>query len=848
MKAAFGSVLQMGRQLARRPWLCGLLLGIFALALAGGAVFLDWWLCLPPDAVQKASYVGSSSCRNCHEKEWDLWMLSDHARAMGVATAETVLGDFANKSFTHIALEDIPRLTDTELAGLVEDVSPVDWAYVVRELPAEFRARLIEVLPPEKRELFLLWDKHLKVIRPCDVVAAAQRIAESARKLQAEGRLSAGFAVTSRLFREGGRFYVTTDNREGKLETFEVRYVLGIRPLQQYLVEFPDGRVQCLPLAWDTEKRQWFHLYPKERIPHTDPLHWTRPLQNWNYMCGECHTTGYERNFELPQKRYRTTWIELGVGCETCHGPGSVHVELAEARSLFWDRRVGFGLPSLKGPDSRPEINTCAPCHARRQQVYPGFRPGSEFLDHYLPELLDGPMFYPDGQILEEDFEYTSFLQSLMYRKGVRCSNCHDPHALRFKTEDPFQPRPQVPDNRVCGQCHLPSKYDTVRHHFHPNSGGPGTQCVDCHMPETTYMVVDSRRDHKLDVPRPHLTMSLGIPNACNLCHNDPAKGETAEWAAQWVEKWYGGKTWSDHFAYTLSAGREGKVVAFRPLATLARRRELSAIVRSSAILLLANSVRQEGTHGEGWAAAVWALDDPEPLVRWAAVRTVGEGLSVAPQELERRLRPRLGDTSRLVRMEAARILSSLPRKEFARGEEELFQSAIKEYLRGQQALADQPAAHLNMGVVFANLGDFRRAEEAYQWALKIDPMFIPARNNLAILYDRLGRKAEAEHELRQAVQIDPLFADGWYSLGLLLGEDPQRLEEAADCLKRAADLRPEYSRIWYNYGVALFHLGKLAEAETALKRAAALNPQDRDIRSAIEAVQLRQRSGAKQE
>lgn len=796
--------------------------------------------------MEKASYVGSASCRKCHQKEWELWTISDHAQAMALATEDTVLGDFSDQTFTHIALEDIPKLADAELSTLAEAVSPVDWAYAVRELPEEFRLRLLELLSADKRESFLTWEKHLQVVRPCDVVSAAQKIAAAARKLQAEGRLSAPFAVTSRLFREAGRFYVTTDNREGKPETFEVRYVLGIRPLQQYLVEFPDGRVQCLPLAWDTEDKQWFHLYPKERIPHTDPLHWTRPLQNWNYMCGECHTTGYERNFDLAENRYRTRWRELGVGCETCHGPGSVHNKLADAASLFWDRRFGYGLPKLKGADSQPELNTCFPCHARRQQIYPGFRAGDAFLDHYLPELLDGPMFYPDGQILEEDFEYTSFLQSLMYRKGVRCSNCHDPHSLRFKTEDPFQPRAKVPDNRLCGQCHLPSRYDTPRHHFHPNADGPGTRCVDCHMPETTYMVVDSRRDHKLDIPRPHLTLSLGIPNACNLCHNDPAKGETPQWAAEWVEKWYGGKTWSDHFAYTIAAGRDGKQEAFRALAGLSRRRDLSAIVRASALLLLAQSVRQEKTRGEGWAAAVGGLDDPEVLVRWAAVRVLGEGPPFVSEEVERRLRPRLGDPSRLVRMEAARILSALPRKELSRTEAELFRLAVEEYIRGQEALADQPAAHLNLGVVFTNLGETLRAEQAYLWALRIDPTFIPARNNLAILYDRLGRKAEAESQLRQAVQIDPLFADGWYSLGLLLGEDPERLAEATDCLKRAAELLPNYPRIWYNYGVALFHLGKLAEAEAALEQAARLDPHDGDIRSALQAVRVRRGSAPK--
>ena len=821
-----------------------ILLGIVGLGgVAALLVFLDWWICLPADALERATYVGSESCRSCHQKEWDLWKLSDHAHAMAVATPETVLGDFEDRTFTHIAFEDLHRLQDHELVALAERVSPSDWALVLREAAADFRERLSKIFPPDLWQSVVERQKHPEVVRPCDVVWACQRIADAARELAAAGKLDLSFAVTSRLFREGNRYFVTTDNREGNLETFEVRYVLGIRPLQQYLVEFPDGRIQCLPLAWDTERKSWFHLYPKERIPHTDPLHWTRPLQNWNYMCAECHTTNLDRGYDLKENRYRTTWTELGVGCETCHGPGSVHVQLAEAWSLFWDRRLGYGLPRLNGENPQLEIDTCTPCHARRQQIYPGFRPGHAFLDHYLPELIDGSLYYPDGQILEEDFEYGSFLQSLMFRKGVRCGNCHDPHSLRFRTEDPFSPRPEVPDNALCGQCHLPSKYDTERHHFHPNAGGPGTRCVECHMPETTYMVVDARRDHKLDVPRPHLSVTLGIPNACNLCHNDPEKGETPQWAAEWVEKWYGGKTWSDHFAYTIAAGRSRNPQAARALAGLVRRKDLSAIVRASALLLLIPYLEREGTTGEAWAAGLIAADDPEPLVRWAAVRLLGELNDPAG---ERRLVRRLGDDCRLVRMEAARLLLHARRDHFSKADRERWLFALEEYRKGQEALLDQPAAHLNLAVLFAGLNDERRAEEAYLWALRIDPAFVPARNNLAILYDRQGRKAEAEEQLRLALEADPSFADGWYSLGLLVGEDPARLEEAAQLLGHAASLQPTRPRVWYNYGVALLHLGRFAEAESALQHAAELAPQDPDIAAALAAVRARQALPAK--
>jgi len=261
------------------------------------------------------------------------------------------------------------------------------------------------------------------------------------------------FGVTSRMFRRGDTFFVTTDGPDGSIETYPIKYVFGVRPLQQYLIEFPRGRVQCLGIAWDTEQKRWFHLYPNEPIPWNDQLHWTRPLQNWNYMCADCHSTNLQKNYDLASDTYHTTFSEIDVSCETCHGPGGLHVRLSDAWSLFWDRRHGYGLPNLKTDDNRVQIDSCAPCHARRRIVYPGFKPGQKFLDYYMPELLDTENYYADGQIREEDYEYTSFLQSKMFHNQVRCTNCHDPHSMKVK----FKEGPRITDNRLCGQCHVPA-------------------------------------------------------------------------------------------------------------------------------------------------------------------------------------------------------------------------------------------------------------------------------------------------------------------------------------------------------------------------------------------------------
>ena len=296
------------------------------------------------------------------------------------------------------------------------------------------------------------------------------------------------FGVTSKFFRRGDKYCVTTDGPRGQSETFQIRYTFGVRPLQQYLVPFPAGRVQCLPLAWDTQRNRWFHLYPNESIPHTDVLHWTRPLQNWNYMCADCHSTNLQKNYHLATNSYHTTWSEISVSCEACHGPGSLHVDLSASWRLLWDRRYGLGLPNLKRADARTEVDSCALCHARRNAAYPGFRPGQQFLDYYVPELLDGDLYYADGQIRAEDYEYGLVLQSKMYAGRFAAPIATIRTRPASWGVDAATPRHHVADNRVCVECHLgqhpAGKYDTPTHDHHPDPSKPGTLCVDCHMPK----------------------------------------------------------------------------------------------------------------------------------------------------------------------------------------------------------------------------------------------------------------------------------------------------------------------------------------------------------------------------
>jgi hypothetical protein len=274
------------------------------------------------------------------------------------------------------------------------------------------------------------------------------------------------YGVHSRFFRKDRKFLVETDGADGKPATFEVKYTFGIDPLQQYLVEFPDGRVQALPFAWDTRPKdkggkRWFHLYPNEPVWHDDILHWTKLNQNWNFMCAECHSTGLRKNYDAAHDSFATTWSEISVGCEACHGQGSNHVKWAQEQKSWWpfskredpdkgllvrfDERIGVAWP--RDPDSgepqrsvvpavlRKEVETCGLCHARRGEFSEDWAPGQWLSDTHAVSPLTHGLYHADGQMLDEVYNYGSFKQSRMFAAGVTCSDCHDPHSAKPKLE-----------------------------------------------------------------------------------------------------------------------------------------------------------------------------------------------------------------------------------------------------------------------------------------------------------------------------------------------------------------------------------------------------------------------------
>jgi predicted CXXCH cytochrome family protein len=658
------------------------------------------------------------------------------------------------------------------------------------------------------------------------------------------------YGVKSRFFRKGGKFFVETDGPDGKLAVFEVKYTFGIDPLQQYLVEFPDGRLQALSLAWDSRPKDqggqhWFHLYPKEDIKHEDILHWTRLNQNWNFMCAECHSTGVHKNYDAANDRYHTTWAEISVGCETCHGQGSRHVDWARDQKSWWpfgkndDKSKGLAVhfdersdvawrqdPRTGNPQRnfapsilRKEVETCGLCHARRAEFSEDWVPGQWLSDTHVVTELSRGFYHADGQMQDEVYNYGSFKQSKMFAAGVTCSDCHDPHSGKLKASG----------DGVCLQCHSSDKYATAAHNHHEAVKAP-VACASCHMPTNTYMVVDRRHDHSLRIPRPDLSMKLGTPNACNDCHT----GKSAEWAASTIESWYGpNREGFQNYAEAFHAAWADQLDAASLLAAVAADGNAPAFARASVLTDLAPSLSPTNAN-----LARAGLSDPDPMVRLGALDTL-ESLPAA--QVWPLASPLLSDPSRGVRIRAASLLAAVPTTNQPLADREPFERAAAEFTAAQRLNTDRPESRSALGSFLAKRGRPVEAESEYKAALGLSPQYSPAAINLADLYRSLGRDSDSESVLRTAIASAPRDAGLHHSFGLALVRS-KRSDEALDELLKATELDPGQARYAYVYAIALHSGGHANEALTALRENLDRHQNDRDTLVAL--ISLNRESG----
>ncbi len=613
--------------------------------------------------------------------------------------------------------------------------------------------------------------------------------------------------VTSRFFKKEGKFFINTQGDDGNNHDYEVKYTFGFTPLQQYLVEFPGGKMQVPRVSWDTKQKKWFHQYAGQKISSHDWFHWTGNSQNWNTMCASCHSTNLQKNYSIDSDSYHTTYSVINVSCESCHGAGKMHIDFVNGNDYKNAKKIpGFYIN--KNSEQLAQINTCAPCHARKSDISASLVQSGEIMDNYIPEIPSTEHFHADGQVNDEDYIYTSFLQSKMFHRDVKCSNCHNPHSGKIL----------FAANQLCLLCHA-KKYDDPSHTFHP-VGIEALECKSCHMPGKIYMGNDLRHDHSFRVPRPDLSVKYSTPNACTNCR----ESKSAQWAADAITKWYGPER-KYHFADDLIPGSKIEEGSEMHLIKLLGDTAVPNIVKATAANYLGSIPTQNS-----FKALLKCLADKDAHIRYRALRSLSNFPAANWKE---NAGPLLADKVRAVRIAAADLYTTFPAQQIPSQYASTFSSARNELQSYLTYQADFSVGNVMIADHYLQQLDYDNAEKFYLRALKKDSMMNYARLNLSTGYNAQGKNDKALAILETAVKIDPTNDRIYYNMALLYNEMNNKAA-AERSFAKAVQLKTQNPRVYYNYGLLLNEIKKFKEAEIILQKGIVLDPSSPEMYYAL--------------
>ncbi|WP_111709351.1 tetratricopeptide repeat protein [Lutibacter citreus] len=639
------------------------------------------------------------------------------------------------------------------------------------------------------------------------------------------------YGVTSKFFKKGNVFYVNTEGPDGKFKDFEVKYTFGVYPLQQYLVIFPKGKLQVLTPFWDSRSKEdggqkWQHLYPDEYIASHDELNWGRSLQNWNYMCAECHSTNVKKDYNPETLTYNTHFDEINVSCEACHGPGDVHTKWAEQGekedlanmglvfdimdrdSAHWniDPKTALVTRSKERKD-KMQVEWCGRCHSRRTQLTDEYTFGKVLEYTHMVSTLDYPLYNDDGTNNDEDYVYGSFTQSKMYKKGVMCKDCHNVHSGKLK----------LPKDNVCSQCHMPDKYQSTSHHKHIE-GGEGASCISCHMPKITIMVVDPRSDHSLRIPRPDISVATGATNACNNCHKD----KTNEWSLKYFKKWYSNKYDTiSHYGFAFNKVRNNKPNGQNELNAVIKDKNVSNIVLGTAI-----KYQDYQNNPLAYENLKMALQSQSALVRRSAL----ESMRPLPKDVQQKYAlPLAKDSITSVRHIANSFIYDMPIENLSPENQKTIQQAKKEYIEQLLYWQDRSLGQSSLGVAAIGLNKLDQADEYFKKAVELDTLNLIVQVNYADLKRLEGKNEESIKLLKNVLSINKEFSIAYQALAFAFIRANNK-EKALKTLELATKFASTDPQNHYYYAIMLNDMKQPYKAIAALKNGLKINKDNENL------------------
>jgi predicted CXXCH cytochrome family protein len=571
------------------------------------------------------------------------------------------------------------------------------------------------------------------------------RMMQPATKQSVKGEFARGKVVlrgtTYLLEIRDNQYYITEPDLSGKPLEHKVEYTLGERRFQHYLTKLEDGRILVLPPTWDITRKQWtLDLAignPEEGSGD--------PIQVWNKNCYSCHVSQGQKNFDLEKLRYQTTWQDLGINCESCHGAGGEHVARAtgvKAMDATTRAQVKEAIVNPARLNAASSTAICAQCHSLRDIYADTFKAGANYYEYFLPVMeyrlpaSADSAYWPDGRPRQLANEAFGLWQSQCFLKGgATCATCHmRPHASDVAGDARLRPG----NNALCASCHAKIAASVPAHTHHAEKSS-GSLCIECHMPATVVSLNTRMRDHSMSVPTPENTIRHDIPNACNVCH----RNKDAEWALRRMNEWYGEKagqklvTRADAF----TRARQADAAAVPELLSLLADASGGPLIRANAAGYLGSFANDPSAYQE----LLHAFSDPEPLVRATAATTIRPS-AAQREELATRLVTLLKDPIRTVRISAAIAMVAMGVRPFPGEEGERYERAKAEYHARAELDSDDAQQQLAAGRFSFLSGDFAEAVKAFRATLTLDPT-TPAQYYL-------GRSLAEESDFTSARQV----------------------------------------------------------------------------------------------
>lgn len=610
------------------------------------------------------------------------------------------------------------------------------------------------------------------------------------------------FTQTVEFFKQSGKFKAKISEGGETKKVYTLAYTFGFYPLQQFLVEGEQGKKQVFPFTWDSRPKEeggqkWYHLHAHEWIGEKDRLHWQQPLQNWNGMCADCHSDELKRQYNPADDSFKTEFSNINVGCVSCHSMSADHKQQVELESYSpkespqgqWTRKEGEKIAHWEGAQRDNEfIQNCFACHALRSPLTDGFTADKPFLDQFMPEFLMPPLYHADGQIKEEVYVFGSFMQSKMHAAGVNCLDCHDKHSYKVKTKT----------NGLCLQCHESQTYDVKDHHHHPQDSA-GAQCVNCHMPETTYMGVDDRRDHSFVIPRPQLSEQFGVPNACTQCHQE----QNNQWAMSALKTWNGEQPEVSAALRSYMLQHSGELLGQKAHYQLITSPSLDVMKRATLVRMLA---WRSDPLDAAWFSQIIA--SKEPLIRLAAAQVAN---LLPPEQRYTRVKILLGDRYKAIRIAAAQSLLDVYANVKDAG---VFKQAFEEYQTFADVNSWRAEGRLNKGNGEMRMQALDDAVSSFIKTIEIEPYFDAGYINLADLYRARQQPQKVAEVLQKGLNNLPDSASLNYSYGLYLVRQ-KSYQNALTYIEKASKAYPQ--NMQYLYTRALL-LDNLQQSKAAIK------------------------------